>query len=127
MKKDKLAQLFIVHLLKSLPEKDYFYGENEFFITENQKLYSYDFTDIENKKIIEFNSIFFHASPLLYNMNEILSFKGKHQKAGEIWLKDFKKIKMAIENGFEVLVIWEDEYKNSSSKIVSLCKKFILS
>jgi len=124
--KDKLCTLFIAHLLKSLPEGDYKFGDKEFFITDNQKLYSYDFTDIENKKCIEFNGDFFHANYNQYDMNELLNFKGKQHRASDIWLKDYRKIKLAIENGYSMMVVWESEYKANSSKTISACKKFML-
>jgi very-short-patch-repair endonuclease len=124
--KDKLSLLFIQHLLKTLPKKSYKYGDDEFFITDGQKLYSYDFTDIENKKILEFNGNFFHANPNQYDMNELLNFKCKQHYAKDIWIKDYKKIKIAIENGYEIMVVWESEYKSNPSKIISTCKKFIL-
>ena len=124
--KDKLCTLFIAHLLKSLPESDYKFGDEEFFITDNQKLYSYDFTDIENKKCIEFNGDFFHANINHYSINEVLSFKRKPHLVSDIWLKDYRKIKLAIENGYSMMVVWESEYKANSSKTISACKKFML-
>ena len=127
MKKDKLSTLFVQHLLKSLPEKLYFYGESEFSITDNQKLYSYDFTDLAANKIIEFNGNFFHGNPNLYDMGEIITFKKDHHKVADLWIRDYRKIKLAIENGFSVLIIWEEEYKQNSSKVISICKKFMLS
>ena len=124
--KDKLAQLFITHLIKNLPKSDYKFGDEEFFITDNQKLYSYDFTDIQNKRIIEFNGNFFHANPTQYDMDELLNFKGKQHYVKDIWIKDYKKIKLAIENGYDIMIVWESEYKANSSKVISTCKKFML-
>lgn len=127
MKKDKLSQLFVQHLIKNLPEKTYLYGENEFFITQDQKLYSYDFTDILTRHIIEFNGDFFHANIHQYDMNEIITFKKEHHRAGDIWLRDYRKIKIAIENGFSVMIVWESDYKANSSKVISACAKFLIS
>jgi hypothetical protein len=124
--KDKLCSLFITHLKKNLPKKDYKYGEEEFFITDNQKLYSYDFTDIENKKIIEFNGDFFHANINQYSINEIISFKRKPHLVSDLWIKDYNKCRIAIENGYNILIVWESEYKENSSKVISMCKKFML-
>jgi very-short-patch-repair endonuclease len=35
------------------------------------------------------------------------------------------KNKIAIEKGFDVLVVWEDDYKNNPKKVLKECLEFL--
>ena len=67
-------------------QKDYvFFGEHnhEYSLIENKKLYIYDFTDLNKRKIIEFNGDIYHGNPSMfgkedkpkYSSNIIVSFR----------------------------------------------------
>lgn len=73
--------------------------------------WSYDMGDIKLKKLIEFNGTVYHMDPKKYGPEDKLSFLPKSAK--EIWAKDERKKQDAINNGYELLVIWEDEWKKS--------------
>jgi len=84
-------------------------NENQFFRRFENITYSYDF--VYKKKVIEFNGDYWHCNPKYYDKNYYHSHRGMY--AFEIWDFDKKKIS-SIENiGYEVLVIWEDEYKQN--------------
>jgi hypothetical protein len=91
--------------------------------------YFYDFTDIKNKKIIEYNGDMYHANPLKYKANEYPHPFRKNITSKEIWDKDFKKIKTAEDNGFEVLVIWDSDYRykglENKQKVIQKCINFL--
>jgi len=42
-----------------------------------------------------------------------------------MWDKDERKKQVAEENGFEVLTIWDSEYKNRKDMILDKCKKYL--
>ena len=43
-----------------------------------------------------------------------------------MWDKDKKKLDVAIEEGFEVLVIWDSEYRwGNKEGVINKCKKFL--
>lgn len=74
----------------------------------------YDFHLVDTKIIIEINGDYWHANPKFYNENDILVYPGKKVLAKEIWNKDKKLIKIAEENNYKVITIWEDEIKNKT-------------
>lgn len=92
--------------------------------------YFYDFTDIENKKIIEYNGDMYHANPEIYESNDNPHPFRKNIKSEEIWKKDQLKINKAKEYGFEVLIIWDSEYRDkgidNKEKVIQKCINFLI-
>lgn len=107
----------------------YFATKNqEYFISiKGGEFYSYDFTDKEKKKIIEYNGDQYHANPLLYTENDEPNpfRKGNMFKSSEIWKRDQRKIEVANQNGFEVLTIWDSEFKKNSKEVIQRCREFL--
>jgi very-short-patch-repair endonuclease len=91
--------------------------------------YFYDFTDIKNKKIIEYNGDMYHANPNKYKAKDNPHPFRKSMTSKEIWDKDSAKIKLAQDNGYEVLVIWDSEYRykgsNNKEKVIQKCINFL--
>ena len=52
-----------------------------------------------------------------------------HKKEGytskEIWEKDAEKIRVAEEEGFKVLVIWDSEFKKNKKETIEKCLNFL--
>jgi hypothetical protein len=85
---------------------------------------NFDFVVKDNKKVIEFNGDKWHANPKLYEEKEApFNFIGLTAK--EIWEKDNEKINLAKERGYDVLIIWETDYKNNKQKEINKCINFI--
>jgi hypothetical protein len=108
--------------------------ENIFFATKNSEyrlekkeggVWIYDFVDLKNKKIIEYNGDEYHANPSLYESSDYPHPFRKNITAQEIWDKDERKRKVAEENGFEVLTIWDSEYRRHKSDVLEQCKKYL--
>jgi len=98
----------------------------EFFINCIPNYFLYDFTDLLNNKIIEFNGDVYHGNPLIFQPDDIcVNYKRKPLIAKELWERDKVKIDLAKENGFEVLVIWESEYKKDRIGTLNKCLSFI--
>lgn len=76
-----------------------------------------------NNKIIEYNGDFWHCNPKLYN-SEYFNPRVK-LSAADIWIKDKAKIDFAIEQGYEVFVIWEQDYKKDKQGTIDKCIKFL--
>lgn len=86
------------------------------------KGYVYDI--VIDKKIIEYNGDYWHMNPSKYNEND---YNGRvHMSAKEIWIKDKAKIDFAKSLGYEVLVIWEFEYKQDKQATIDKCKNFLI-
>lgn len=92
----------------------------QFKLIGNGSHYLYDF--VYGKKIIEFNGTYWHCDPRFYESTKKL-FSGK--TAMQIWKKDLEKTKLAIENGFEILHVWEYDYDNDEEKVLQECIQFL--
>lgn len=74
-------------------------------------------------KIVEYNGDYWHCNPNLYE-KEYYNISIQ-MTANEKWKFDDYKINTAIKNGFDVLVIWESDYKKDPISIISKCKEFL--
>lgn len=69
----------------------------------------YDFVIPDWKLCIEFNGNCFHANPKIYKSEECPNPFVKNLTAKEIWEKDKIKIDNIIKNGYNVIIIWEND------------------
>jgi ribosomal protein S16 len=128
----KISQDLFYKILETYDISDrnkvYFATHNKEFKIDKKEggVWLYDFTDIKNKRIIEFHGDMFHGNPKKYK-----SFDNPHPfrkciTAKEIWDKDKLKLNVAIEEGFKVLVIWDSEYRwGNKQEIVNKCVNFL--
>jgi hypothetical protein len=110
-------------------KKNYFMSEAERNLCEslncNSQLYLNGFWyDLyKGNKIIEYNGDYFHCNPDKYNID----FYNKSIKmyAGEKWEYDKIKTEQAIKNGYDVLIIWEHDYKKDPELTIKKCSEFL--
>ena len=125
----KISQELFDILYKNIEDNEnIFYAtlNKEIFMKDNKKIYFYDFTDLKNKKIIEFNGDYWHANPEIYNENDTLNFSSKKKiLAKEIWNYDMIKINFAKSKGFDILVVWESEFRENKEIIMNKCLNFL--
>ena len=101
-------------------------GNELTLITNIHKRYMYDFCNPTNKKIIEFNGILWHAKPGLYKADDKIKLIDNIEKtAKDIWEYDKAKKKFAESLGYQVMVVWEDDYKNDPDLIIKQCMEFL--
>jgi G:T-mismatch repair DNA endonuclease (very short patch repair protein) len=94
-------------------------------ILKSQTTY-YVYDIVSNKKIIEYNGDYWHANPKKYMSTDILRFPGGIQvQASSIWSKDQQKQQYAQDQGYEVLVIWESDFKKNKEEVVKKCIQFL--
>lgn len=105
-----------------------------FFATKNNELrlpkknggiWIYDFCDRKRKKIIEYNGDEYHANPKIFEANDYPHPFRRGITAKEIWDKDVEKLRVAKEEGYDVLVIWDRDYRKNKKKILDRCIKFL--
>lgn len=94
-------------------------NKKEYFISDSNNIFFFDFTIKSKKIIIEFNGVLFHAKEDSKNWknpftNESISDNLKKSKL---------KKDIAMKNGFKIIEIWSDEYPVVN---LELCKKFII-
>lgn len=83
--------------------------------------YFYDFACIEDKRLIEFNGTVWHADPRYYSAETVLLNK---ITAAEKWEADRIKIQYAVNQGYKVFVIWEDDWVKDSRKLLTDIKEW---
>lgn len=101
-------------------------GENEAVIKTKVGVFRPDF--LVDNKIIEFYGDLWHASPKKYKATDtpLAVFSSNKQfTAEEMWQKDEQRISALNEQGYEVLVIWEHEYKTDKEGIKQKCLQFL--
>ena len=97
----------------------------EYRIDDVKNFYMYDFTLVDKKKIIEYNGDIFHANPAKFKAGERPNPLNQKLTSEDIWLKDERKNKAAIDKGFEVLTIWDSDYRKNPETEIQKCVDFI--
>ena len=92
---------------------------------KNYDFYQYDFVDLNKKRIIEYNGDLYHANPSYYLSEDCPNPFRKELTAKDIWERDTKKLEAAKSRGFDVLVIWDSEYKKNKEEIINKCIEFL--
>jgi len=119
LKKNKFFSIESFDFFQEL-EKNYFtnyqckYGENEWFLydDQNKKIYFYDFLVVEKKMIIEYHGSFWHANV----EKSAMDWKNSFYSYEESLRKDEEKRKLAEEQGFTIVVIWD--YQRNCKKTI---------
>jgi len=115
---------------------DYNESQNIYYATKNREyfisikkfgFFSYDYVDVSRRKIIEYNGDSYHANPKKYESSDYPHpfYKENGPTAQEIWTKDKLKREVAESQGFEVLIIWDSEYRKDKKKIIEQCLNFL--
>lgn len=127
----EISQILFYDILNQydIDNREYVYfatKNKEYYLSGGQKsYYQYDFTDLKNKKIIEYNGDEYHANPKLYESTDHPHPFRKWITAQDIWNNDEDKLELAKEKGFDVLVIWDSEYKQHKEKTLKRCLEFL--
>jgi len=96
--------------------------------TSNKVIGDFNFDIIfKNKKLLEINGDYWHASPIKYKPNDIINYPGGlYLTAKEVWNRDEKKRKSVEKEGYEVFYLWETEInKMSDIEIINFITKNI--
>jgi len=115
---------------------DYNESQNIYYATKNREyfisikkfgFFSYDYVDVSRRKIIEYNGDSYHANPKKYESSDYPHpfYKENGPTAQEIWTKDKLKREVAESQGFEVLIIWDSEYRKYPQQTLQKCIEFI--
>jgi hypothetical protein len=77
------------------------------------------------KKLIEYNGDFWHANPSIYD--EAFVNNRNNKTAQQIWDKDEEKYRVAREAGYEVMVLWEWDYRHNKTDSLEKCIQYLTS
>ncbi len=115
-------------LFESLNVPDALYGKNEVVVVTNQlRVCRLDY--MLGSKVIEFNGDYWHANPLVEKYaedNAVIKLPGGKQKtAGDIRQNDADRQQELEEIGYEILVIWESDYRRNKQQVIAKCLEFL--
>lgn len=125
-KHSKISIELFLSIEKEIGE-ECFYGENEKIIQfyNDEKYFCFYVDFMYKNKIIEFYGDYFHANPKLYKFNKIIGSKYKFNTAEKIWERDKLREELIINRGYDILIIWEKDYKDNKEEIKNKCIKWI--
>lgn len=83
----------------------------------------YDFW-INDAILLEMHGDYWHANPKKYKTNQKVNIRG-HKIAKDVWNNDAFKNKLAKDNGYDLKVIWESDFKQMTDiEVISLLKSY---
>jgi very-short-patch-repair endonuclease len=85
--------------------------------------YRYDYVDFTKKIVIEYNGDFWHCNPEQYESNHI--HKIMNVSASYLWEKEKIKKEWMEKRGYDVLTIWDSEYRKNPQQTLDKCIKFL--
>lgn len=80
---------------------------------------------VYKNKIIEFNGDFWHANPRQYRSDDIIKHPRSEKKVSDVWELDAIKHTCAKINGYDIFVVWEDEFKSNRTETIEQCISFL--
>jgi very-short-patch-repair endonuclease len=96
------------------------YKTQWFIHISNEKIRFYDFYIPHKNLLIEVNGDYWHANPIKYNESDIIPYPGNVLlRASDIWEKDYQKYKLAANQGYDIIYLWENDIINSFDIVVS--------
>jgi len=83
-----------------------------------------------NNKLIEFKGDNIHGNPAKFKGLDILTYyknksPNKPITASYMWWSNYARTQVMKELGFEILNIWEDDYRKSPQDIINRCGDFL--
>lgn len=98
----------------------------EIVIKTELRAYSVDYCEPEKKKVIEFYGDIWHANPILFEGEDYpIYWSTTAKSAQEMWETDKFKLAQLNAAGYDVLVIWELDWKQDPDKTIQRCKDFL--
>lgn len=105
---EKLPQSKIDELCCDVP------GKQEFWLSESNNIYGYDFTHRKTKSILEFNGSFWHPEKPSEGLHPVTK-----KTLTEMYNNDKRKKELAEENGFTVFVITDRMSSDEQELIIN--------
>jgi len=126
IKVSKISKELFDNIIDEEIKNECFYGTNEKALTfYEEKLYIFYADFLYKNKIIEFYGDYFHGNPKLYEDDCVIGSRHKRFTVKEKNEMDKKRETILTKNGYNVLVVWENDYKNNKKEIIETCKKWI--
>jgi hypothetical protein len=98
------------------------YGKNEVVVRLKNSACKVDCVLRSKKRVIEFYGDYWHGNPKKYGPDDII---GINKIAKDKWAFDSNRNEQLNAAGYQVLVIWEEEYKNNPMETLQNCINFL--
>jgi G:T-mismatch repair DNA endonuclease (very short patch repair protein)/endogenous inhibitor of DNA gyrase (YacG/DUF329 family) len=98
------------------------FGVNEVVVRLKETSVKVDCIHRPSKRIIEFYGDYWHGNPEIYSEDHIIQ---KKMKAKEKWEKDQKRNQHLVDSGYDVLIVWENDYRKNPEFTVGRCVGFL--
>lgn len=85
---------------------------------EENRHYFYDFVIKKINFCIEYNGDFWHGNPQKYGPNDILKWGFIERRYGDVWKKDEIKFNFLRSKGYDVYVVWENDFVSNPEKVI---------
>ena len=97
------------------------------FVIHEYKCFSLDFSYQigDHKFAIEYNGDIWHANPTKYNKDDKPNPLDKNVTAQQIWDHDKLRVDMIKNDGYDLLIVWEDEFMHHRQETIDKCCNFI--
>lgn len=91
------------------------------FCKKESRIYLYDFVCSELQLCIEYHGDHYHGNPKIYTPSQFLRGRGQSKiQVCEVWQRDEIKNKaIKDERNYDLLVIWESDWKKDKEKVIS--------
>lgn len=102
------------------------YGNDELTIRLTKGWCKVDCLNPENNKVIEFYGDYWHGNPKKYKPDDVIKTGSKNQIiVKDKWEHDRIRINQLKEKGYDVMIIWESEYRENPDLIIGKCIGFL--
>ena len=107
--------------------KDLLFGEKEISARAGHRVFKLDCVLPGTKKVIEFFGDYWHANPAKYQSDDVVRRldAGGFVTASEIWARDVDRLETLERHGYDVLLVWENDYVKDTEKTVEGCLSFL--
>lgn len=90
----------------------------------NDTKFIVDEVDYINKVIININGDYWHCNPSKYKANDKIKHNGIEKLAKDIWKRDMIRDKILASKGYEIITIWESDFRKNKENILNKLKTF---
>lgn len=110
-----------------MEKSKYFTKNGEAYIKSEKYHRSFHPDYLYENKIIEFNGDYWHCNPNMYKEDEEVDFHGVTKIVKYVWMEDAERKDIMEKMGYNVKVVWENDYVKNPEKILEECVEFLKS
>ena len=98
------------------------YGNQEAIIQISDTTIRVDCLLESKRRIIEFYGDYWHGNPQKFEPDDIVAIR---KVAKDVWFKDQNRTSQLQAAGYDVLIIWESEFKRNPQIVIEKCLSFL--